>query len=38
MGFCKVSLEAGMTYEHILADAENGVGVVILNRPDKLTP
>jgi enoyl-CoA hydratase/carnithine racemase len=38
MGFWKVSLEERMTYEHILADAENGVGVVTLNRPDKLTP
>ncbi len=25
-----------MTYEHILVDAEEGVGVVTLNRPDKL--
>jgi hypothetical protein len=25
-----------MTYEHILIDAEEGVGIVILNRPDKL--
>src|SRR5437016_1312446 len=25
-----------MTYEHILVDAEDGVGVVTLNRPDKL--
>ena len=25
-----------MTYEHILVDAEEGVGIVILNRPDKL--
>jgi enoyl-CoA hydratase/carnithine racemase len=25
-----------MTYEHILVDAEDGVGIVTLNRPDKL--
>jgi enoyl-CoA hydratase len=25
-----------MTYEHILIDAEDGVGIVTLNRPDKL--
>jgi enoyl-CoA hydratase/carnithine racemase len=25
-----------MTYEHILVDAEDGVGVLTLNRPDKL--
>ena len=25
-----------MTYEHILIDKEDGVGIVILNRPDKL--
>jgi hypothetical protein len=25
-----------MSYEHILVDAEEGVGIVTLNRPDKL--
>src|SRR5207237_5809801 len=25
-----------MTYEHILVDAEDGVGILTLNRPDKL--
>ena len=25
-----------MTYEHILVDVEDGVGIVTLNRPDKL--
>ena len=25
-----------MSYEHILIDAEDGVGIVTLNRPDKL--
>src|SRR6201993_98739 len=29
-------MEGGMTYEHILVDAEEGVGIVTLNRPDKL--
>src|SRR5947209_5368476 len=29
-------MEARMTYEHILIDAEDGVGIVTLNRPDKL--
>src|SRR6202049_2171629 len=36
MGFCKGSLEGRMTYEHILVDAEDCVGIVTLNRPDKL--
>ena len=25
-----------MAYEHILVDSEDGVGIVTLNRPDKL--
>ena len=25
-----------MTYEHILVDKEDGVGILTLNRPDKL--
>src|SRR3954451_7228570 len=29
-------MEARMTYEHILIEAEDGVGIVTLNRPDKL--
>src|ERR1700726_5277967 len=29
-------MEGRMTYEHILVDAEEGVGIVTLNRPDKL--
>src|SRR5205823_730939 len=29
-------MEGRMTYEHILIDAEDGVGIVTLNRPDKL--
>src|SRR5438132_3194874 len=36
MGFGKVPLEERMTYQHILVDAEDGVGIVTLNRPDKL--
>src|ERR1700751_1256681 len=29
-------MEGGMAYEHILIEAEDGVGIVTLNRPDKL--
>src|SRR6201995_1018 len=29
-------MEGRMTYEHILTEAENGVGIVTLNRPEKL--
>src|SRR5271170_6061199 len=29
-------MEGRMTYEHILIEAEDGVGIVTLNRPDKL--
>src|SRR5438105_10411916 len=29
-------MEGRMTYEHILVDAEDGVGILTLNRPDKL--
>src|SRR5271169_2663034 len=29
-------LEETMSYEHILVDTEDGVGIVTLNRPDKL--
>jgi enoyl-CoA hydratase/carnithine racemase len=29
-------VEDGMTYEHILIESEDGVGIVTLNRPDKL--
>src|SRR2546430_3677435 len=29
-------MEERMSYEHILVDAEDGVGILTLNRPDKL--
>ncbi len=30
------AIQLKMSYEHILIDAEDGVGIVTLNRPDKL--
>ena len=32
----RLTLEGRMTYEHILVDAEDGVGILTLNRPDQL--
>jgi enoyl-CoA hydratase/carnithine racemase len=32
----KTSAEEAMAYEHVLLDTEDGVGIITLNRPDKL--